>query len=329
MGGFESIVGHGEIISYLQNSIANRKVSHSYLFTGETGAGKKLLANMFAMTLQCKEQGIEPCLKCSSCKKAMSKNHPDIINVFSQQPGSMKVDEVREQVVSDVGVKPYESPYKIYIINDAEKMTVQAQNAVLKTIEEPPAYVVILLLANNEEGLLPTILSRCVKLHLKALQDSLVKNYLIERLKIPDYKAQQDALFARGNIGRAQQIAKSEDYMELTNSTLRIVKQSSNMQTPELIEAVKWISQEKTNIYDFLTILTMWFRDILMFKATREVDTLVFKEEINEIKEQARQRSYEGLENILQAIEKAETRLRSNVNFDLTMELLFLTIREK
>ncbi|HIS81213.1 MAG TPA: DNA polymerase III subunit delta' [Candidatus Scatomonas merdavium] len=326
--GFGSVVGHEEIISHLQNAIRLGKVSHAYLFGGEHGSGKKLLASLFAMTLQCEEHGVEPCMKCASCRKALSKNHPDIINVTHEKPNSIGIDEIREQVINDVGIKPYESRYKIYIINDAQKLTLQAQNALLKTIEEPPAYAVILLLADNPDALLPTITSRCVILSLKPVGDQLVKDYLMDRMHIPDYQAEVEASFAQGNIGRAREMAGSSEFHEMTENALRLLKHSRSMEVYELVDAVKAMSSEKQNIHEYLELFTMWFRDVLLFKATKEVDYLVFKEEINDIKERASVSSYEGLEQILEAIQSADSRLRANVNFELVMELLFLTIRE-
>ena len=326
--GFGSVVGHEEIISHLQNAIRLGKVSHAYLFGGEHGSGKKLLASLFAMTLQCEEQGIEPCMKCASCRKALSKNHPDIINVTHEKPNSVGIDEIREQVINDVGIKPYESPHKIYIINDAHKLTLQAQNALLKTIEEPPSYAVILLLADNPDALLPTITSRCVILSLKPVGDQLVKDYLMDRMHIPDYQAEVEASFAQGSIGKAREMAGSAEFYEMTANALRLLKHSKTMEVYELVDAIKAMSSEKQDVHEYLEIFTMWFRDVLLFKATKEVDYLVFKEEINDIKERASVSSYEGLEKILEAIQAADSRLRANVNFELVMELLFLTIRE-
>lgn len=130
------------------------KVSHSYIFTGRPGSGKKLLAATYAMTLQCEAGGTEPCQKCDSCKKALGKNHPDIIYVNHEKPGTISIDEIREQLISDVSIKPIAVLIR-YIIPDAEMMTVQAQNALLKTIEEPPEYAVIMLLTSNADALLP------------------------------------------------------------------------------------------------------------------------------------------------------------------------------
>lgn len=329
MQGFDGIVGHDEIIEHLQNSIRLGKVSHAYIFGGENGSGKKLIASLFAMTLQCEEHGIEPCLKCASCKKAMSKDHPDIISVTHEKPNSIGIEEIRRQLIDDVAIKPYTGPYKIYLVNDAHKLTLQAQNALLKTIEEPPSYAVIMLLTDNMDALLPTITSRCVTLGLKPIRENLVKEYLVDRLHIPEYDADIQASFAQGNIGKAQQMAASEEFAQMTENALQLLKYSHDMELYELVDAIKKMSEEKENIFDYLDLFRMWFRDVLLFKATRDVDSLVFKQEIKFIKEQARRSSYEGLEDIISSIQKAEARLRANVNFDLTMELLFLTIREK
>lgn len=329
MVGFNNIIGHEEIIKHLKNSIKTGKVSHSYIFTGEPGSGKKLLAGTYAMTLQCEADGTEPCQKCDSCKKAIGKNHPDIIMVNHEKPGTISIDEIRDQVINDVAIKPYCSPYKIYIIADAQMMTVQAQNALLKTIEEPPEYAVIMLLTDNVDSLLPTIQSRCVRLDLKVVDDSLVKSYLMERLHIPDYQAEIDTSFAQGSIGRAKAAATSEEFSKMTQNALKILKYANNMEVYELTEAIKNLSTEKHNINEYLDIFQFWFRDVLMFKATKEIDNLVFKQEINYIKEQASERSYENLEKILEALEKTKVRLHANVNFELALELLFLTIREK
>lgn len=327
--GFNNIIGHEEIIRHLKSAMETGKVSHSYIFTGEPGSGKKLLATTFAMTLQCERGGTEPCQKCDSCKKAQGKNHPDIIVVNHEKPGTITIDEVREQVIHDVDIKPYCSSHKIYIIPDADMMTVQAQNALLKTIEEPPEYAVIMLLTSNADALLPTILSRCVRLDLKVVDDSLVKKYLMERLHIPDYQAEVDASFAQGSIGKAKEAATSEEFSTMTQNALKILKYANKMEVYELADEIRNLAADKQNINDYLDIFQFWFRDVLMFKATREIDNLVFKQEINFIKEQASLRSYENLEKILEALDKTKVRLRANVNFELALELLFLTIREK
>ena len=207
MSGFKDVVGHKDIIQYIKNAVSQDKVSHAYILNGERGSGKKLLANLFAQTLQCEEGKEEPCYYCHSCRQAVSGNHPDIIRVTHEKPGSISVDDIRKQINEDIQIKPYSGKYKIYIMADADLMTVQAQNALLKTIEEPPSYAVIFLLTENADSLLPTICSRCVMLKLRNIKDQLVKKYLMEQLQIPDYKAELCTAFAQGNIGRAIMLA--------------------------------------------------------------------------------------------------------------------------
>ena len=328
MGSFKDVVGHKDILKYISSAVENNRVSHAYILNGERGSGKKMLANLFAMTLLCETGDNEPCGKCHSCKQAESGNHPDIIRVTHEKPNSISVDDIRTQVNNTVDIKPYQGPYKVYIIPQADMMTPQAQNAILKTIEEPPSYAVFLLLTENAETLLPTINSRCVMLKLRNIKDTLIKKYLMENLEIPDYKADMCTAFAQGNMGRAIMLANSDLFNEIREEAVQLLKHISEMELNEIVAAVKNISVYKLEITDYLDIIMIWYRDVLLYKATKEIDKVVFKDQLQSIKEQARKSSYEGIELILESLEKAKARLKANVNFDLVMELLFLTIKE-
>lgn len=328
MGSFKDVVGHKDILKYISSAVENNRVSHAYILNGERGSGKKMLANLFAMTLLCETGDNEPCGKCHSCKQAESGNHLDIIRVTHEKPNSISVDDIRTQVNNTVDIKPYQGPYKVYIIPQADMMTPQAQNAILKTIEEPPSYAVFLLLTENAETLLPTINSRCVMLKLRNIKDTLIKKYLMENLEIPDYKADMCTAFAQGNMGRAIMLANSDHFNEIREEAVQLLKHISEMELNEIVAAVKNISVYKLEITDYLDIIMIWYRDVLLYKATKEIDKVVFKDQLQSIKEQARKSSYEGIELILESLEKAKARLKANVNFDLVMELLFLTIKE-
>ncbi len=328
MAGFRDILGHEKEVAHLEQAIRSGKVSHAYIFNGEAGSGKKTLAQAFAMTLQCTGEGERPCGKCHSCIQAASGNHPDIIYVRHEKPASIGVDDVRDQLVSDVQIRPYNGRYKIYIIPEAEKLTVQAQNAMLKSIEEPPEYAVILLLSANDQVLLDTIRSRCVILNLKPVPDEVVKNYLMENLQVPDYQADICVAFAQGNIGKAVRLASSEDFNSIKSSAMHLIRRAGSMEISELIEFVKEIQDYKISIQDYLDILALWYRDMVYYKATRDFDGIVFKDEIRTIRDTVSKCSYEGAEEVMKAIETAKARLSANVNFDLTMELLFLVIKE-
>lgn len=267
-------------------------------------------------------------MECLSCRQALAGTHPDIIYLQHGKPNTISVDDIRTQVNNTVGMKPYAFPYKIYIIDEAEKMNQQAQNALLKTIEEPPAYAVILLLTNNADTFLPTILSRCITLNLKVVPDEKIRAFLMEKYQIPDYKADICTAFAQGNVGKAIQLAESEDFNEIKNSALQLLKRIKEIELYELMEAVKQIGEYKLEINDYFDIMMIWYRDVIFYKATSDVNRLIFKDEVYNIKKQASKSSYEGIETIIKALEKAKRRLNANVNFELTMELLLLTIKE-
>lgn len=328
MNNFEQIYGHNKIKEHLQNAIELGKVSHAYIFNGSLGAGKKSIASLFAKTLQCDEKSINPCDECKSCKQSDSGNQPDIIWVKHEKTGSIGIDDIREQVIGDIQIKPYSSRYKIYIIDEAEKLTVQAQNALLKTIEEPPEYGIIILLTTNADIFLQTILSRCVKLEFKPVQDELVRQYLKDNYDATEYEIRFAVAFSQGNIGRAITIVTSKEFAQLKQDVMHIVKYAKDMTVSEIMAQVKNVNNYKLTIDDYLDLLAMWFRDVLIFKSTNDTNPLIFKDDITLIKEQAVAASYEGLENILTAIDKVKIRLKANVNFDLVIELLIMTIKE-
>jgi DNA polymerase-3 subunit delta' len=325
---FEDVIGHENLIEHLQSAIAMKKISHAYIFDGEKGSGKNFLADIFAAALQCEAEDGRPCGACTSCKQSEGRNHPDIIRITHEKPNTISVDDIRQQLCGDIQIKPYKGPYKIYIVDEAEKLNVQAQNALLKTIEEPPAYAVILLLTTNAEKFLPTILSRCVTLHMKPTKDSQVRKYLMEQVKIPDYQADICVAFAQGNVGKAKRLALSEEFGEMKEHVIHLVKYIQDMEISELINGMQKITEFKMDISDYLDLLMVWYRDVLLYKATWNPSSIVFSDEIHTLRKMASRSSYEGIESILVALDKAKIRLNANVNFELTMELLLLTMKE-
>ena len=318
MSNFSDIYGYETIKEHLQSAISMGKVSHAYVISGGLGSGKKLIASTFAQTLQCEAGGVEPCGVCHSCVQAAGRNQPDIIWVGHEKPGSIGVDDIRDQLVSDMQIKPYSSPYKIYIIDEADKLTVAAQNAMLKTIEEPPAYGIVILLANNPDVFLQTILSRCVVLDLKPL------NYD----NIGDYECKFAARFAAGRIGRAMTMVESTEFAELRRDVMDVIKNAKDMDSADIMTSVKRVTNYKLTIDDYLDLMLMWYRDVLMFKSTNDTNLLIFNDQMTLIKSQAQTMSYEGLQDIINSIDRVKVRLQANVNFDLVIELLIMAIKE-
>lgn len=328
MAGFKDIIGHEQIIEHLKNAITMDKVSHAYIINGPEKSGKMMLAEAFAAALQCERGEAEPCMECHSCKQAAGRNQPDILYVRHEKPNTISVDDIRTQLNNDIVIKPYSSKYKVYIVDEAQKMNVQAQNALLKTIEEPPSYAIIILLTTNADSFLPTILSRCVTLNIKAVADEEIKKFLMSQYQIPDYQAEVCVAFAQGNVGKAIALASSGDFNELKAAAIQLIKRLDDIELYEMTEAVKQINEYKLEINDYFDLMMIWYRDVLYYKATKDVNKLIFKDEVYDIKRQAEQSSYNGIETILEALQKAQVRLNANVNFDLVIELLLLTIKE-
>lgn len=328
MPGFHDIIGQEQIKEHFIKAIENRTVSHAYILAGEPGMGKMMMAKAFAQALLCEKGGSEPCMECHSCRQFLSDNHPDVIYVRHEKPNSIGVDDVRVQINNDIAIKPYSSAYKIYIVDDAEKMTAQAQNALLKTIEEPPSYGIILLLTSNPDAFLPTILSRCITMKFRPLQDKVIQAYLTDRLGLPRDQADISAAFARGNLGKAIALASSEDFAVMREKVLHIMRNVKNMDISDLLGSVRELVDLKLDINECLDFMQMWYRDVLMFKVTNNINLLIFKDEYKSISDAAKVASFEGLESVVHAVDKAKIRLGANVNMELAMELLLLTMKE-
>lgn len=325
---FKGIVGHEDIIRHFKSSIEMDKVGHAYIIAGEPDSGKKMLARAFATTLQCEAGGVEPCGECQSCRQMASSSQPDVVMLVPEKEGTITVDEVREQVLDSICIKPYKSKYKIYIIPNAQNMTVQAQNALLKTIEEPPQYGIILLLTTNIDKMLPTVESRCIVLNTKPVRERDMLDYLEKHMGVSEEKAYFCLDFAQGNLGKAIKLATNEEYVQIVDAVVGTLKNIQHMDADDLAKAVSDIEQFKLSIDDYMDIMMMWYRDVLMLKVTGNPDKLLFKGEYSSLKKQAGVLSYKTIEDKINAIEKAKRRLDVNANFDVTIELLLLTLKE-
>ena len=325
---FRNIVGHEDIIRHFKSSIEMDKISHAYIINGETGSGKHTLATAFAKTLQCEKGMTDPCNDCQSCKQVETENHPDIITVTHEKPGVISVDEIREQVLDTICVKPYKSKYKIYIIPDAQLMNVQAQNALLKTIEEPPEYGILILLTSNSDKMLSTVLSRCMVLNTKPVRERDMLEYLQKEMGLSEERAYFCLDFAQGNIGKAIKLAANDEYVQVIDSVVSVLKKIQELDVDDLTKAVSDIEKFKMSIDDYMDLMMMWYRDVLMLKVTGNVDKLLFKGEYSALKKQAGMLSYQRIEEKIDAIMRAKVRIDVNANFDVTMELLLLTLKE-
>ena len=325
---FRHVVGHEDIISRFRSSIEAGKVSHAYIISGEEGSGRSSLAYCFAKTLQCEQGGKDSCDTCPSCHQMDTGNHPDVIYVTHSKPGVITVDEIREQVVNNMDIKPYKSRYKIYIIKDGEKMNVQAENALLKTIEEPPEYGIVIIITTNPDKLLPTIRSRCIEMSTKPVREKDIRDYLINTLGISSEKANFAIEYAQGNLGKAISLATNEEYQGLINSVIDLETKIYNMDMEDIADAITGAEHYKMSIGEYLDLMMVWYRDILVLKVTGNPDKILFKNQYSIISEQAKYLSFNELEDKSRAIENAKVRIQANARLDDIMRLLILTLKE-
>lgn len=326
------ILGNEVLKDHFLTAVQQEKVSHAYILEGEKGSGKKTLAQAFATLLQCEDQNQvketgDFCGRCSSCIMMEHKDHPDVIWVTHEKPNVISVKEVREQIVNTIDIMPYKGPYKIYIIDEAEKMNPAAQNAILKTIEEPPQYAVLLLLTSNRGAFLPTILSRCILLNVKPVSDEAVRKYLEETCGATGEIAEFCTGFAMGNIGKARDASMSENFARMRDAGMNLLRYLHELEDYEIIGRVKELKEWKDTIQDYLDIMLIWYRDILVLKSIKEEKMLIFQSEYSYLKRQCDIVTFEGINQIFQKIYQTRSRIRANVNYDTTMELLHIEIK--
>lgn len=325
---FKEFVGNEHIVKNLQNSIVNNKLSHAYIINGSSGCGKKLLANTFAKTLQCETTDNDACCNCISCKVFDSSNHPDIIYVKSTNIKSIGVEDIRQQVINSVQIKPYKYKYKIFIIENADKMTVQAQNSILKTIEEAPPYDIFLLLSSKINNFLPTIISRCIILKIKPLSTDTITDYIICNLNVDTNLAKIYSAFAQGSIGKAILISNSEEFINIRNKTIEWNIELKNKDIVQIFELVNEIESYKSDIDSILDIFYMFYRDILMAKNFDTQKYILQTDKIDIIQKEYNNLSYDSIFKILDIIEATRQKLKFNANFQLALEIMFLKLNK-
>jgi DNA polymerase-3 subunit delta' len=325
---YKEVYGQEKTSEFLKRTVAERKISHAYIFCGEKGSGKKLLSGLFATAILCEKGGPEPCGECISCKQAASGNNPDLKYITHEKPNVISVDEIRVQLNADIAVKPYCHEKKVYIIDEAEKMNEQAQNAMLKTIEEPPGYAVMILLVTNEKILLPTIRSRCILINLRPVEKKHIKKLLVEKHGISDYLADIAASYADGIPGRAVDFASSEEFSALRSDVIGTMKKMSRLEASELPALIKsW--NDKQELPDRLSLVYMWYRDVLVTKVLDSTDGVLFKDEEAALYEYADLLTCEEIVKKLDAVNLLRERMRYNVNPEAALMLFFLSLRDR
>ena len=293
---FENILGNNSIKDSLKQSIENNKASHSYLFVGIPGIGKKMIATEFAKGLLCIEQE-KPCNNCKSCIEFNSQNNPDFLEI-KPDGTSIKIEQIRE-LQKRIQEKPIISNKKVYIIDDADLMTKEAQNCLLKTLEEPPEFATIILIGSNENAFLTTIKSRCMILHFNKIENQEIKQYLEKNYQIKNISQNILDIF-QGSIGKAIYLKdKQEQYANLEN----IVTTLSRKDLIDIIQSAEILYKSKAEIFEMLDYINI----ILLKMAKREYQYT----------------------NCIKIVEDTKKRLKQNANYDMCIDNMLFNIWEE
>ncbi|MFQ5596795.1 MAG: DNA polymerase III subunit delta' [Nitrospiria bacterium] len=334
---FREVIGQDRSIRILQSFLQNDAVPQALLFDGEEGIGKRKTAEIFVQALLCEknkdrndahadpeQSPVEPCDRCLACRKMKDRNHPGF-SMIEPEGQAIKIDQIRA-LQSEIVMKPIDGPKKIILIDPAEKMNDAAANSLLKTLEEPPPYAVLILIAARTSALRPTLLSRCQKIGFQALSFSHVVSILMETKGWTQSEARLVAAFAGGKLGEAH-AHEVETARAIDEERHRLVFHDDVFQTAATF------SKDADSLDAALSYLLTWFRDLLLIKSLPEnthVDPtmLIFSWRYEEMKRWAEGITQDAVFDILtdlQAIHQAQIR---NVNRQLSMEALLLKLRE-
>ncbi len=336
MNKFSEIIGQQDLVAGLQQAMReDGGISHAYLLCGAAGSGRKMIAKTFAGTLLCQdpreENGLlEPCGVCPSCLKVENDDHPDLFVLKPEKETTVGVDDIRA-LRNEIRKKPYESSRRFFLVPSAERMTVQAQNALLKTLEEPPEYAVTILLADKEDGFLPTVLSRSVVLHTRPLTKEQVLGFLAANAEGRPETAVIDpglcAELSGGSCGEALRLYTSEEASSLCLESIRLFEEFPDPDIRRIMEFVQESAQNDPPL--FLRLLQLWFRDVLVLKRTGDEAALIFKQEIKYINQYSEMLDFTGISGILEDILTAFRRLSVKGNPQYILESVLLSVRDR
>lgn len=293
---FENIIGNTNIKTVLEKSIKQNKLSHSYLFVGTQGIGKKMIATEFAKMILCLEDN-KYCNHCKSCIEFDTNNNPDFV-LISPDGNNIKIEQIRD-IQKRIQEKPIISEKKVYIIDNADLMTTEAQNCLLKTLEEPPEFAVIILIGSNSNTFLPTIKSRCTIMNFNKISDEEMTKYLREKCDVKNID--QNMLYMyQGSIGKALELKeKQEEYKNIEN----IINNINRYDLIDFINNAEILYKSKEEINDILDYI-----NVILFNKAK--DEYLYT-------------------NCIQIVENTKKRLKQNANYDMSIDNMLFNIWEE
>ena len=296
---FEKLIGNQKIKQILLSAIENDSVLHSYMFIGEEGIGKNLFAKEFAKMILCSSVN-KPCEACKACTQFNGQNHPDFMQIEPEDGKTIKIEQVR-YMQEKIAEKPVTSRKKVYLISQCECMTREAANSLLKTLEEPPEYAIIILTTSNESKILTTIKSRCMKLYFQPIKEELILQYLKENgldTNITENMLKQ----CEGSIGKALKINENkEQYLQIEN----LIQLLDRADITQIWKNANVLYQAKENIIDLLD-----YMEIVLYNLITKQNKICYV-------------------NGISVIENTKKRILANANYDMSIDNLLLKLWEE
>ncbi len=311
----QPIIGHQQIIEQFHHAIVSNRVAGAYLFAGIANVGKETVALHFAKSINCLTPNEGACGACLSCRKADDGNHPDL-QIIRPSGAWTKIDQIRE-LQKRIIYRPLEGVRKVYILTEAERMNLEAANCLLKTLEEPPANSVLILLTTNLDALLPTIRSRCQIIPFHPLVIPQLAEHLIERFNLDESQAFSISTAAGGAVGKA--LTLLQEGSSFDEEIPEIMIASDRIDAFRIAE--KWSQQPEV-----LDHLVTWYRDLVLLHQGAPVNLLTHVHHAEQLKQLAVHYSRLQLQSAIKAIFETKAMLQRNVNATLALEVLALKL---
>ncbi len=320
--GFSEIIGHQKPLEILRGALASGRLHHAYLMTGPEGVGKRTVALSLAKAIHCAEMNNDFCGRCANCSRIQKGNHPDVRVL---EPGAGKkeigIQQIRE-IEKELNFRAF-SGRKVVIIDPAVLMSLSAQNALLKTLEEPPGDSLLLLVASSSGSLLPTVRSRCLHLSFGPLPRELIADFLADRETMTRDDARFAAAMSMGSLGAALELDR-EELSEQRRSWIDLMSSLTLGNYRAALDAAEALSGSREESLRFLTWVETWYRDLLVHRLTRETNDLINVDMLPQIQRQSGTAKLNRLLGSLSQIAGATTRIQRNLNRRMVLEALFI-----
>lgn len=307
-----NFIGHEALINNFKQRCLKNTLSHAHLIAGEDGVGKGKLANILAKFI---------------LNGDLDREYVDIIN-YSSEKSSFGVDDVRD-IIEEVYKKPFEKDKKVIIIHEGNKLTIQAQNALLKTIEEPPKGVYIIILCESLELILDTIKSRCEICKLKPLTKSELYEYIkIKKFNYDENEIKSAIAFSEGVPGRIDRYFNDDKLRELRNNIVILIKNLNKNDLEDILQQEESFSNLKNDKEEVLNIFGLFIRDILINKEIENEEFIINSDKLEDIKELTKEMSFKKLNNMIKTIEEARRNIKSNVSWGMMLRVMLMGFME-